>query len=109
MLESLYNTTYECTYLNYADDDVEDEKYRRDLLAVFNLVTFDDSKISNALEEITQLFRHEKWFVSMLKTSPFYDVNDYKSSLTGLYNYDQLHETHHCISRHLNEININRQ
>lgn len=109
MLESLYNTSYECTYKNYADDDADDEKYREDLLAVFNLETFDDEKISNALEAIANLFCHEKWFTTMLKSSPFYDESDYKSSLTGLYNYHQLHETHHCISRHLKEINENSE
>lgn len=104
MLERLYNTTYECTYRQHADDDIDDEKYRQDLLAVFYLETFDDNKISNALEAIANLFCNEKWFITLLQSSPFYDENDYKSSLTGLYNYHQLHETHHCISTHLKQI-----
>ena len=101
MLDTLYDSTYQCKYLEQSTDDSDDDAYRRDLLAVFKLEIFDTQRIDYAISHLVREFRSADWFIQMLKSSPFYNEGDYCASLMGLYNYDQFQSTHETLCSHI--------
>ena len=101
MLDTLYDSTYRCSYQEQSSEDSEDHAYRSDLLAVFKLEVLDTHRIDYAIAHLVRKFRDEQWFVELIKSSPFYSENDYVTSLMGLFNYDQFHSTHEALCSHI--------
>ena len=101
MNEVLYDTEYSCKYKEDSDD-VCDDNYRRDFLAVLKLNEWEADELTRRCESLFTIMGKDKLFRQLMTKSPFYHEEDLLMSFMGMFNYDQLWWVHVCICEVLN-------
>jgi hypothetical protein len=101
MSEIPYNTEYICTYKEDSED-MCDDNYRRDFLAVLKLGEWKGDEVTRHCESLLTVLGKDKLFRQLISKSPFYHEEDLLMSFMGMFNYDQLWWIHPCICEILN-------
>lgn len=129
-----YNTNYLCKYKNVdeinnyknisktinndidIDIDIENELYRLDLLNIFNINSYNDSKITSTIDNIYEQFIENNQNIQITKfrnimksVSKLFMSTDEKFGLTILFSYEYLDNTHKCICELIQTNNINEK
>ena len=73
--------------------------YQEDFLGIFKLDEWDGQQISRVVDRFVERYGEEEWFLSVLNKSPFFDPGDKATSLSGLFNYDQMDVLHTILAR----------
>ena len=89
-----YNINHICTYKELNDDD----KYREDILHIFNLTKYDDIVIENNIENLFTLIKKNKILISCcthLANKVF--SSDLVYGFIFLFSFEYLYLTHKCM------------
>jgi hypothetical protein len=108
-----YNTNYVCKYKldnslsefknlnkldNYEEEILSDALYRKDILNLFNIETFDETIISNEINKLyEELKKNEELTKCMKKIAGNFMSADEILGLMMLFSYDFLYLLHPCI------------
>jgi hypothetical protein len=87
----MYNTSLPCTYMTIEDEQLSNEKYQTELLAVFGLNTYSETLINS----IQNLYNSLDYPIKeILQHVPFQYSNDPDMVLLVLFSYDYFKYTH---------------
>ena len=102
----MYNTKYICSYTAPVNKNIDADKdnsvYRKDILNIFSIDTFNETIITNEIDNILHKVKlHPEFKICLEKMSQIYKVNDLGVGLLLLYSFDYLYLTHPCICEFL--------
>ena len=92
-----YNFDHVCNYMLCADEDEADNKYRDEMLAVFDMTDFEEDVMVKKIEELTELVKENDRFNTLCtKSANRYVLEDLSMGLMLLFNCDSFHLIHKC-------------
>ena len=110
----MYNTNVVCTYNTLdifleTDNITEKEQefirdviYRQELLNIFELEDYNETKLAEAIHELYEKIKEcKKLKECMLKVASRFMNKDAEFGLTLLYSFDYMYYTHVCVSEFL--------
>lgn len=81
---------------------IRDEVYRQEMNAIFGMTSFNDEKMSYALEELYSKLKTSQFFRDiMLKSAASMMMTDDRFGLAIMYSYDFMSLTHKCVCEFL--------
>lgn len=90
----MYNTNMVCTYMTIQDEQLSNETYQNELLAVFGLTTYSD----RLLTFIQQLYTDYP-MKEIVKHIPFQYSEDPELLFLVLFSYDYFNYTHNLLCK----------
>lgn len=92
-----YNFNHVCNYMLCADEDEADNKYRDEMLAVFDMTDFEEDIMVKKIEQLTELVKENDRFNTLCtKSANRYVLEDLSMGLMLLFNCDSFHLIHKC-------------
>ena len=103
MNHNMYNTKFTCTYHDLETLDLQDCQYPIDFLQVFNVDTFDETKINNEVNVLFELLKKSPplFQTCIQKSAAMFMSEDLHVGLMGLFSFDFLYLAHPCICQFL--------
>ena len=93
----MYNTSMQCTYINYENEEVSNEVYQKELLSVFGLSEYSET-LSNKIDELYKTLDYHM-IQDILKHVPFFYSQDPEMLFMVLFSYDYFNYTHNLITK----------
>ena len=98
LLTPAYNYKHTCTYMQVTDEDEADNRYRQEMLAVFNMKEFEEDVMVKKIEQLTDMVNSDERFREIItKSAARYVLDDLSMGLMLLFNCDSFHLVHKCL------------
>jgi len=93
-----YDYAHNCKYTLIKDETESDEKYREEMLKVFNMETFEENIMVSRVEQLSRLLeRDDKFNILCTKSANRYCLEELSMGLMLLFNCDSFHLIHQCL------------
>ena len=93
-----YDFSHTCEYMKIKDEQLSDDKYREEILRVFNLEVFDEAMMGEKIDQLAGVIKGDAKFANMCsKSANRYLSEDFGIGLTLLFSFDSFHLIHACL------------